>query len=65
MGIAIPFFLWDWAVTIGADPEKMDHWKNFDLRNELSETSLFPQAVAAAGSSLSDSYLGLVQAAIR
>lgn len=31
----------------------------------LTETSLFPQAVTAAGSSLSDSYLGLVQAAIR
>ena len=42
MGIAIPFFLWDWAVTIGADPEKMDHWKNFDLRNELSKLFEFP-----------------------
>lgn len=31
----------------------------------LTETSLFPQAVTAGGSSLSDSYLGLVQAAIR
>jgi D-alanine-D-alanine ligase len=31
----------------------------------LTETSLFPQAVTAAGSSLSDSYLGLVQVAIR
>ena len=31
----------------------------------LTETSLFPQAVTAAGSSLSESYLGLVQAAIR
>ncbi|NCW04898.1 MAG: ROK family transcriptional regulator, partial [Rhodobacteraceae bacterium] len=42
MGIAIPFFLWDWAVTIGADPQKMDQWKNFDLRNELSKLFEFP-----------------------
>lgn len=42
LGIAIPFFLWDWAVTIGADPDKMDRWKNFDLRHELSKLFHFP-----------------------
>jgi len=31
----------------------------------LTETSLFPQAVVAEGSSLSESYLGLVEAAVR
>ena len=31
----------------------------------LTETSLFPQAVAAEGSSLPESYLGLVEAALR
>jgi len=42
LGIAIPFFLWDWAVTIGADPDKMDRWKSFDLRHELSKLFHFP-----------------------
>ena len=40
MGMAIPYFLWDWADTIGADPDKMSHWKNFDLGRQLSK--LFP-----------------------
>ena len=42
MGMAIPYFLWDWADTIGADPDKMSHWKNFDLGRQLSKLFPFP-----------------------
>jgi predicted NBD/HSP70 family sugar kinase/predicted transcriptional regulator len=42
MGVAIPFFLWDWAITIGADPDKMNHWKHCDLQFELSKLFQFP-----------------------
>lgn len=42
MGMAIPYFLWDWADTIGADPDEMSHWKNFDLGRQLSKLFPFP-----------------------
>lgn len=42
MGVAIPFFLWDWATTIGADPKQMDRWRHFDLQQELSDIFDFP-----------------------
>lgn len=42
MGMAIPYFLWDWADTIGADPDKMRPWKNFDLGRQLSKLFPFP-----------------------
>jgi len=50
MGIAIPFFLWDWAVTIGADPDEMNHWKHFDLQFELSKLFQFPIYLGNDGS---------------
>ncbi len=35
-GIAAPFFLWEWASTIGAAREDLAGWKGFDLRDAIA-----------------------------
>lgn len=57
MGIAIPYFLWEWADTIGVDPSEMAEWKAFDLRAALEEMFDFPvylgnDATCACGAEL-------------
>lgn len=57
MGIASPFYLWEWASMIGVDPEKMDAWRGFDLRAEMAELFDFPiylgnDATSACGAEL-------------
>lgn len=57
MGIACPFFLWEWAAMIGVDPAKMAAWKGFDLRAEVEALFDFPvylgnDATSACGAEL-------------
>ena len=42
LGIASPFFLWEWASVIGVDAQDMAAWKGFDLRREVSKLFDFP-----------------------
>ena len=42
LGIASPFFLWEWANVIGVDPNEMASWKEFDLKAELAALFDFP-----------------------
>jgi len=42
LGIAMPFFLWNWAPLLGVAPERMDSWKTRDLHAELSATLDMP-----------------------
>lgn len=57
MGIAMPFFLWDWAQTLQVPQEKMDPWRDADLRADLAATLDLPillqnDATAACGAEL-------------
>ncbi|MEM1233565.1 MAG: ROK family transcriptional regulator [Pseudomonadota bacterium] len=57
MGIASPFFLWEWAAMIGVDPAKMDAWRDFDLCAEMGALFDFPvflgnDATSACGAEL-------------
>ncbi|MEL7115578.1 MAG: ROK family transcriptional regulator [Pseudomonadota bacterium] len=36
MGIAMPFFLWEWAAIIGVEDAKMAAWRECDLRSEIA-----------------------------
>lgn len=42
LGIASPYFLWEWANVIGVDPAKMAGWKDFDLKEEVAALVDFP-----------------------
>ncbi len=42
LGIAIPFFLWDWAQMLGVPPERMAAWRTIDIRAELAARHDFP-----------------------
>lgn len=58
MGIASPYFLWEWANVIGVAPEDMAAWKTFDLRSEIDALFDFPvylgnDATSACGAELS------------
>ena len=57
MGIAMPFFLWDWAQTLQVPQEKMDPWRDADLRASLACALDLPvllqnDATAACGAEL-------------
>ena len=57
MGIAMPFFLWDWAQTLRVPQENMDGWRTADLQASLSSTYEMPvflqnDASAACGAEL-------------
>ena len=57
MGIASPFFLWEWAGVIGVEPEEMAAWKGFDLAAEIGALFDFPvylgnDATSACGAEL-------------
>lgn len=57
LGIAMPFYLWDWAQTLQVPPEKMASWRTTDLCSSLSQMhdfSVFMQndATAACGAEL-------------
>ncbi|WP_149777336.1 ROK family transcriptional regulator [Ruegeria intermedia] len=57
LGIAMPFYLWDWAQILQVLQEKMDPWRTADLRASLSDICDFPvyaqnDATAACGAEL-------------
>ncbi|MEM6637342.1 MAG: ROK family transcriptional regulator [Pseudomonadota bacterium] len=57
LGIATPFFLWEWAAAIGVDESEMAAWKDFDLAAEIQELVDFPvilenDATCACGAEL-------------
>ncbi|MGV6805423.1 MAG: ROK family transcriptional regulator [Ruegeria sp.] len=56
-GIAMPFYLWDWAQTLGVPKDKMDAWRTTDLQANLSASCDMPvylqnDATAACGAEL-------------
>ncbi len=57
LGIAMPYFLWDWAQTLRVPQEKMDPWRTTDIKAALAATNDFPvflqnDATAACGAEL-------------
>ncbi|RYH07318.1 ROK family transcriptional regulator [Tropicimonas sp. IMCC6043] len=57
LGIAIPFRLWDWAISIGAPAAEMLQWQTRDIQQELAACFGFPvyqcnDASAACGAEL-------------
>ncbi len=42
VGIAMPFFLWNWAQALGVPPEQMASWRGYDLKCVLSEAISLP-----------------------
>jgi len=51
MGIATPFFLWDWASVIGLESNAMMDWKDYDLQAEIAEYYDFPIYLGNDGTS--------------
>lgn len=51
LGIAAPFFLWEWANVIGVDPKEMSAWKDFDLQAEVEKLYDFPVYIGNDASS--------------
>lgn len=57
LGIASPFFLWEWAAIIGVDADKMAAWRGFDLVEQIRPLVDFPvylgnDATSACGAEL-------------
>ena len=57
LGIAMPFYLWDWAQTLQVPQGKMDPWRTADLKADLAlgyDMPIFLQndATAACGAEL-------------
>lgn len=57
LGIAMPFYLWDWAQTLQVPQEEMDPWRTADIQSELADIYDFPvflqnDATAACGAEL-------------
>lgn len=57
LGIAMPFYLWNWAQTLQVPQEKMDPWRETDIRTALAQTCDIPifvqnDATAACGAEL-------------
>ncbi len=51
LGIAIPYFLWEWASVIGVDPREMAAWKDVDFRAEVQALFDFPVYLGNDGTS--------------
>lgn len=57
LGIASPYFMWEWSSTIGVEPGDMASWRGFDLRAEVAALFDFPvflgnDATCACGAEL-------------
>ncbi len=57
IGIAMPFFLWNWAQTLQVPQDKMDSWRTADLHGSLAASQDIPvflqnDATAACGAEL-------------
>ncbi|WP_421858738.1 ROK family transcriptional regulator [Oricola sp.] len=42
LGIAIPFYLWNWAQALGVPDEQMAGWRDADIRAEIAKAVDFP-----------------------
>lgn len=42
LGIAMPFFLWNWAPKLGVPDERMAAWRDIDIRDEIADQFDFP-----------------------
>jgi len=42
LGVATPFYLWNWGAEVGAPPGAMDVWRNVDIRNEIASICPVP-----------------------
>ncbi len=42
LGVAMPYFLWEWGPLIGVDEKDLQEWKDFDLLAELERVFDFP-----------------------
>ncbi|NRB02936.1 MAG: ROK family transcriptional regulator [Rhodobacteraceae bacterium] len=51
LGIATPYFLWEWASVIGVAPQEMAAWKDFDLQAEIDSLYDFPVFLGNDGTS--------------
>ncbi|HLW93625.1 MAG TPA: ROK family transcriptional regulator [Roseiarcus sp.] len=36
LGLATPFYLWNWGAEVGAPPGAMDVWRNVNIKNEIA-----------------------------
>ncbi len=57
LGIAMPFYLWEWAAVIGVEENKMAAWKDCDLQAEVAAMVDYPvylgnDATCACGAEL-------------
>lgn len=57
LGIAAPFELWNWLEQVGAPPEEMDSWRDFDFARAMATITDLPvviqnDATAACGAEL-------------
>jgi len=57
LGIATPFFMWEWANVIGVSTTEMSAWKDFDMCAEVANMFEFPvylgnDATSACGAEL-------------
>jgi predicted NBD/HSP70 family sugar kinase len=42
LGIAMPFYLWDWAQALGVPDDTMIGWRSVDMRDEIASRYAFP-----------------------
>lgn len=42
LGIAMPFYLWNWARALGVPDETMEGWRHADVRGEIAARYEFP-----------------------
>jgi len=42
LGIAMPFYLWNWTRALGVPDEAMAAWRNADIRSEIASMYEFP-----------------------
>lgn len=57
LGIAAPFELWNWLEQVGAPPDEMDSWRDFDFASAMAGITDLPvviqnDATAACGAEL-------------
>lgn len=42
LGVATPFYLWNWGAEAGAPPGAMDVWRNVDIKSEIASLCPVP-----------------------
>jgi predicted NBD/HSP70 family sugar kinase len=51
LGVATPFYLWNWGAEVGAPPGAMDVWRNIDIRSEIAPLCPVPVTLCNDASS--------------